>query len=171
VQQVACGDTHTLAVLDDGRLFSFGRNQNGQLGNGGRDDRSKACAVSNLAAERVTGAACGAEHSVCVTTEGRVFAWGWGSYGNLGNGCYSDECAPILCGLFWIGLVGTKKRCTSTHVESWAIDCSCDFLCAPRSPFFSSKPAAWCIVHHATCTTADNDQRGIIASWFCSQLP
>ena len=34
VTKLACGDTHTLAVTAEGRLFSFGRNQNGQLGVG-----------------------------------------------------------------------------------------------------------------------------------------
>lgn len=34
VQRLACGDTHTLAMTASGRLFSFGRNQNGQLGLG-----------------------------------------------------------------------------------------------------------------------------------------
>ena len=94
VKSVTCGDTHTLAVLNDGRLFSFGRNQNGQLGNGTSDDCLEARMVSNLAAETVTGAACGAEHSVCVTASGKVYSWGWGRYGNLGVGSFVDECAP-----------------------------------------------------------------------------
>ena len=34
VTRLACGDTHTLAMTADGRLFSFGRNENGQLGLG-----------------------------------------------------------------------------------------------------------------------------------------
>ena len=34
VKKLACGDTHTLAVTAGGALFSFGRNQNGQLGVG-----------------------------------------------------------------------------------------------------------------------------------------
>lgn len=38
VVKVACGDTHTLAVTDTGELFSFGRNQNGQLGLGTTKD-------------------------------------------------------------------------------------------------------------------------------------
>lgn len=29
---VACGDTHTIALTADGKLYGFGRNQNGQLG-------------------------------------------------------------------------------------------------------------------------------------------
>ena len=34
----ACGDTHTLCMAADGALWAFGRNSNGQLGNGGTDD-------------------------------------------------------------------------------------------------------------------------------------
>ena len=36
--QVACGDAHTLVVTEGGELFSFGRNQNGQLGLGHSND-------------------------------------------------------------------------------------------------------------------------------------
>ena len=38
VRAVACGDTHTLVVTQDGHLYTFGRNQNGQLGHGNTDD-------------------------------------------------------------------------------------------------------------------------------------
>lgn len=38
VQHVACGDTHTLVVIEGGQLYSFGRNQNGQLGLGHTQD-------------------------------------------------------------------------------------------------------------------------------------
>jgi len=34
----------------------------------------------------VTSVAAGAEHSVAATSAGEVFAWGWGRYGNLGDG-------------------------------------------------------------------------------------
>lgn len=39
VAAVACGDTHTLVVTEgDGALYTFGRNQNGQLGLGHTHD-------------------------------------------------------------------------------------------------------------------------------------
>ena len=34
VVAAACGDTHTLVLTDAGQVYSFGRNQNGQLGMG-----------------------------------------------------------------------------------------------------------------------------------------
>ena len=38
---------------------------------------------------------CGAEHSVGLTDEGVMYAWGWGSYGNLGDGERVDRWAPV----------------------------------------------------------------------------
>lgn len=49
VTMVACGDTHTLAITADGQLWSFGRNQNGQLGLGTRDDSFSPQHVASLA--------------------------------------------------------------------------------------------------------------------------
>jgi alpha-tubulin suppressor-like RCC1 family protein len=38
VSKIACGDTFSLAIIDNGELYSFGRNQNGQLGLGHKED-------------------------------------------------------------------------------------------------------------------------------------
>jgi alpha-tubulin suppressor-like RCC1 family protein len=47
---VACGDTHTLVTTDDGVLYAFGRNQNGQLGLGTNDDALLPRVVESLKA-------------------------------------------------------------------------------------------------------------------------
>lgn len=91
VTHVACGDTHTLIVLEGGRMLSFGRGTNGQLGVGGSKDSLVPVEVERLASP-VSGVACGAEHSLCVTTDGTAYAWGWGRYGNLGSGSNEDLC-------------------------------------------------------------------------------
>ena len=44
----SCGDTHTLCVTSDGLLYSFGRNSNGQLGNGRTDDNTTPAVVQAL---------------------------------------------------------------------------------------------------------------------------
>lgn len=44
----ACGDTHTLCVTSDGALYTFGRNCNGQLGNGRTDDATTPALVEAL---------------------------------------------------------------------------------------------------------------------------
>lgn len=95
VAAVACGDTHTLVLLDQGKLLAFGRGQNGQLGLGRREDSLAPQEVTTLSGSEVVGIACGAEHSLCVTATGKAYAWGWGRYGNLGSGTNHDQCAPL----------------------------------------------------------------------------
>lgn len=55
VVSVACGDTHTLVATDTGELWSFGRNQNGQLGLGSIQD---SLSPQLVAALQVRAAAC-----------------------------------------------------------------------------------------------------------------
>ncbi|KAG2485744.1 hypothetical protein HYH03_015553 [Edaphochlamys debaryana] len=94
VAAVACGDTHTLVTLEGGELWAFGRNQNGQLGLGHTNDCLSPQRVEALAGEVVTSVACGSEHSLAATAKGQVFSWGWGRYGNLGDGDSQDRYLP-----------------------------------------------------------------------------
>jgi alpha-tubulin suppressor-like RCC1 family protein len=95
VGAIACGDTHTLVALaNSGELYTFGRNQNGQLGTGDTEDSLQPRLVSALAGKRVSGVAAGAEHSVLCTEDGEVYAFGWGRYGNLGLGDREDRHVP-----------------------------------------------------------------------------
>ena len=98
VEHVACGDSHCLVVARDGTLFSFGRNQNGQLGLGDSEDRLSPCVVQFFrdAGTRVRRAAGGAEHSAVTDARGAMYTFGWGRYGNLGHGHARDLHVPTL---------------------------------------------------------------------------
>ena len=50
--------------------------------------------VTTLAGKAVVGVAAGAEHSIVCTTDGEVFSFGWGRYGNLGLGDREDRQIP-----------------------------------------------------------------------------
>ena len=39
--------------------------------------------------------AAGAEHSVVAVESGEVYAWGWGRYGNVGDGDRADRCNGV----------------------------------------------------------------------------
>lgn len=123
VSSVACGDTHTLVVTQMGGLYSFGRNQNGQLGLGTRDDALAPQHVEALQGHKVVSVSCGAEHSLAATDKGEVYAWGWGRYGNLGTGEVQDRLLPtrveslagvdiqkVACGWRHSIVVDTKGR-------------------------------------------------------------
>eukprot|EP00282_Hemiselmis_andersenii_P012357 CAMPEP_0114160414 /NCGR_PEP_ID=MMETSP0043_2-20121206/28337_1 /TAXON_ID=464988 /ORGANISM="Hemiselmis andersenii, Strain CCMP644" /LENGTH=200 /DNA_ID=CAMNT_0001256437 /DNA_START=72 /DNA_END=671 /DNA_ORIENTATION=+ len=86
VSRVACGEAHTLAATAQGELFVWGSNANGQLGLGDCIDRKEATSHPELGLEGVTMLAAGGFHSLVVTAEGRLMAFGSNSNGQLGIG-------------------------------------------------------------------------------------
>lgn len=44
---------------------------------------------------KVRDLSCGAEHSMALAGNGAVYCWGWGSYGNLGDGQREDRYSPV----------------------------------------------------------------------------
>ena len=95
VVAVAGGDDYSLAVTADGRVFAWGFNGEGQLGNGTTTTSLVPVQVHLPAGTRVTGIAGGDFHSVAVTTDGRALAWGFNAEGQLGNGTATDSSVPV----------------------------------------------------------------------------
>ena len=96
---ITSGAYHSLAVTSSGHLFVWGRGEGGQLGL----DPEELCKSSDdiymdspsrvlgaLSEHKLIQSACGEAHSLALTSSGKVFAWGWGSNGQLGNG-YREE--------------------------------------------------------------------------------
>ena len=85
IQQVACGDYHTLLLTTDGEVLSCGANCCGQLGHGSLLSSHLPRRVEALANKDIVKVACGAEHSVAVERGGSVWVWGRNIHGQLGN--------------------------------------------------------------------------------------
>ncbi|XP_021697448.1 probable E3 ubiquitin-protein ligase HERC4 isoform X1 [Aedes aegypti] len=91
VQQAACGTSHTLLLTKDGKLFSCGNNDHGQLGHDTDclpNKRPRTCRfkfISSLENYIVTHVSCGTTHSLALTNWGQVFSWGSNSIGQLGH--------------------------------------------------------------------------------------
>lgn len=92
---------HVLAVSDIGEVFSWGHNGYGQLGQGavvplttnstgGFPQRIQAA----LSGKKLVKVACGGHHTVALTTEGEVYAWGYNSCGQVGSGNTTNQSTP-----------------------------------------------------------------------------
>ena len=88
--QVIAGNAHSLQLRDDGTLWSWGANTNGQLGDGTKV--TKSTTVQVLTGVR-TGAA-GFAHTLAVKADGRLWVWGGNSNGQLGDGTTIDKSSP-----------------------------------------------------------------------------
>src|SRR5204863_195737 len=92
---IAAGASHTCALLGDGSVRCWGRNQAGQLGHGdtsnvgdGAGDPSVAIAppVDLGAGRRAKAIAAGGGHTCALLDDGSVRCWGRGDSGQLGYG-------------------------------------------------------------------------------------
>jgi alpha-tubulin suppressor-like RCC1 family protein len=98
VVMISCGDTHTMAVTAVGHAWTCGSNVFGQLGVGDTADRLGFTQVDagQLGGARIVMASCGCYHSVVVSAEGRVFTFGNGMFGCLGDNDEHDRLVPTL---------------------------------------------------------------------------
>jgi uncharacterized repeat protein (TIGR02543 family) len=90
--QVSLGGYHSSALTSSGRLFTWGYNLYGQLGNVFSLDRKDRTTPTDITArfnlssgETIIQVSLGDYHSSALTSNGRVFTWGWNYYGQTGS--------------------------------------------------------------------------------------
>jgi len=96
VVQVVCGELHTAALTDDGRLFTWGLGKDGRLGLGTTESHHVPRAVEFSRGVAITQVACGGLHTAALTSDGQVLTWGLGASGRLGHGDELDQMVPTL---------------------------------------------------------------------------
>ncbi|XP_063166477.1 probable E3 ubiquitin-protein ligase HERC6 [Candoia aspera] len=83
---ISCGKEHSLAICNQGRVFSWGAGGFGQLGTGKLEDSLIPKKINSLSRYNVIQIACGHYHSIALTKDGQVFSWGQNIHGQLGLG-------------------------------------------------------------------------------------
>ena len=86
VKQIACGNSHTFILKNDGSLWSCGFNNNGQLGLGDTAKRTTFTQVTTNINNDVKQVVCGGDTTFIIKTDGSLWATGYNRYGQLGLG-------------------------------------------------------------------------------------
>ncbi|ROW01334.1 hypothetical protein VMCG_05943 [Cytospora schulzeri] len=81
ITKVACGSYHSFAIDDQGRLYSWGLNNFGELGieHGAGEDGAvvlEPTLVDSLTGHRIAQVSGGEHHSIACTVDGRLVSWG-----------------------------------------------------------------------------------------------
>jgi uncharacterized repeat protein (TIGR01451 family) len=87
---VAAGGCHLLALDSSGRVWAWGSNSSGQLGDGTATSHTTPVQVLT----GVAAIAAGGSYSLAVKTDGTVWAWGANSSGQLGDGTTTSRTSP-----------------------------------------------------------------------------
>ena len=89
IESISLGNLHALAIASDGTVYAWGSNFYGQLGNGTNVSSTvpvKVNTIGDLPTNKALKVDAGYSHSLVVTTNGNVYAWGSNLYGQFGNG-------------------------------------------------------------------------------------
>lgn len=105
--KVSAGDRFSAAIKTDGVMYTWGKNNRGQLGDGTTTNRSSPVSIFGAVISNWTQLACGYEHSLGIAATGLLYSWGSGAQGALGSGSTASRSSPVTVaggGTNWIAV-------------------------------------------------------------------
>ncbi|CAG9327791.1 unnamed protein product [Blepharisma stoltei] len=110
---VDCGDFHSMALTADGKVYSWGGGgsffNRGQCGHGNTNDVDNPQIIAGLQNKFITMISCGGYHTLAVTDNNEVYAWGSGLYGECGFGEFLNATSPKQVLMPWIKRNGDNQ--------------------------------------------------------------
>jgi hypothetical protein len=94
IKMISCGFHHSMALTENGCVYSWGYNEFGQLGIGNTKNSNtpKQIEMKDIIIDKIT---CGAYHSLLLTNMGVIYAFGNNFFGQIGNGMQEHIETPI----------------------------------------------------------------------------
>jgi hypothetical protein len=93
IVMISCGEWHSLALTECGRIFGWGYNESGQLG------VEIKCSHKPIIIEmndlKIKKICCGFNHSLLLSCDGDIYAFGSNRCGQVGNGTQINQRFPI----------------------------------------------------------------------------
>jgi alpha-tubulin suppressor-like RCC1 family protein len=93
IKTMLTGNYFNVVVKNDGTVWTWGQNNNGQLGNGTTVNSDFPVQVSGI--NTASKAFAGSDHVLILLNDGTVKAWGLNDAGQLGDGTNIDKTTPI----------------------------------------------------------------------------
>lgn len=126
--RISAGYNHSLAIDSENRLYAWGANNVGQLGNGRTGASSGSTNLENISVPVQIGAGrdwsdvdAGVKHSLARAIDGSIWAWGWNNAGQVGDGTGNgtesrNRNAPVL--LTFTNVTGVVTNINPTGAPS-----------------------------------------------------
>lgn len=115
---VSAGFSHACGIRSSGRLFCWGQNDRGQVGDGSTSDRLSPTSLAMLPDGWVT-VSLGARHSCGIREAGDLYCWGGNYSGQVGDGTTTDRPAPtvIAVGAAWRSVAAGGSMSCGVRVD------------------------------------------------------
>ena len=98
VVDIAAGDKHSLALINDGTIQAWGNNEKGQLGIGANHPIYPTTVINNInePIPSVMAISAGSFHSMALLRDGRMMTWGLNDDGQLGDSTKTVQFNPVF---------------------------------------------------------------------------
>ena len=120
---ISSGKEHTCSTLDNGEVRCWGKNDQGQLGDGSNTDSSSP--VLTILSGVPVQISAGGWHTCAILNDASLECWGNNDHGQLGDGSNSDSSTPVS-----VGLSGKKALAVSAGanhtcavLDDWSLAC------------------------------------------------
>ncbi|MDP1834097.1 MAG: hypothetical protein Q8L11_04185, partial [Candidatus Moranbacteria bacterium] len=117
VNQIKGGGLYTCALKNDNSVFCWGYNNRGQLGDNTLVQKLTPIQVLGVGAvgtlADVEQIEAGYAHACAAKTDGSLFCWGYGSFGQIGDGMTTNKLTPVQ--VLGVGAVGTLTGITQVR--------------------------------------------------------
>jgi alpha-tubulin suppressor-like RCC1 family protein len=94
-KQVSCNKYHTAAIKNDGSLWCWGYNNNGQLGDNTITHRSSPVQTIAFGTNWKQVAAGAGYSTIAIKTDGTLWCWGYNNNGQLGDNTITHRSSPV----------------------------------------------------------------------------
>lgn len=95
-KSISAGVSHVCGIASSGAAYCWGANGTGRLGSGSNAETVQTSAVPVTGGLLFTSISAGGSHTCGITNDSRVYCWGHGHYGQLGNNSGKDSPFPVL---------------------------------------------------------------------------
>ena len=116
--QISLGYKFSVALKQDGTVWSWGQNNDGELGLGNTTEYDEPQQITEIT-EKITDVKTGYYHSIALTEKGEVYTWGYNGYGQLGNGTSENSTTPVkVTGLKNVAKIDAYKYMTIVSTQN-----------------------------------------------------
>lgn len=120
IVHITCGSSFAMALTSDGKLYSWGQNENGQLGINSKQNHINPILITSLIDVTIVKVVCGLDHSLVLSSEGKIYSWGSNIKGQLGHGKKTlRERKPVM---LYVPMMGKISDIAAQDYKSAAIN-------------------------------------------------
>jgi len=177
--QVSGGLYFTAAIKTDGTLWTWGRNDIGQLGTNTIVSRSSPETTAGAGTDwcQVSG---GQYHTAAVKTDGTLWAWGFNNSGRLGDNSVVNKSSPVTTaggGTTWCQVSGGSLHTAAVKTDGtlWTWGFNSSGQLGTNTTVSRSSPGTtagggttWCQVSGGSSHTAAIKTDGTLWTWGCN---